>query len=593
MATHEFKIDKNILYSIISKQAGTLQKAFLELTMNSIDAGANVIRMEFDGLNFSFFDDGKGFENEDEIHKFFGTFGTPHEEGDAIYGKFRMGRGQIMAFSKNSWHSNTFFMDVDIKNRGINYNFKSEQEFVNGCKISGTLYEELEAFEVKEFEKEFKEFIRFAQVPIYLNNELINESIESIKWDIITDEAYIQIDNKRNLSVYNLGVKVREYTRWDIGFGGVVISKKQLEVNFARNDILRKSCPIWKSIQKEINSLIKQKSKESATKNTPLTDSEIAVMSKKLITGELDYLVGRKLKLFTDIQGKQHSLSKILSYKKLTVADKNNKIGNKVHEREISFVLNENVLENFGVKNINELFKGLKEQCRNKLRDSELLSKEYTLLRKDSDSFSLERLLIENIEGFKEQIQTTCVHLKKEELTLKQQLALDVLNKHEIKVRNILNRYCTPKAKKRDIIAGESEVAEAWTDGEIYIAINKELLNFAMQGVPGFTKLVNILLHEYLHRHSDIASHSHDLVFYEIYHNVSHHYLTHCRYKFQGMDGEVSYTEYDKNKRNALGYIAFAMAKSYFGLLEKNQLRIPQTAMLLSAKAYNKLYRQY
>ena len=124
---HAFKIDENILYSIIAKQAGTLQKSFLELVMNSIDAAATEIKIEFDGLNFTFYDNGKGFESEDEIHKFFGTFGTPHEEGDAVYGKFRMGRGQIMAFSHNQWKSNTFFMDVDIKNIGINYQFKNNQ----------------------------------------------------------------------------------------------------------------------------------------------------------------------------------------------------------------------------------------------------------------------------------------------------------------------------------------------------------------------------------------------------------------------------------------------------------------------------------
>ena len=156
---HDFKIDKNILYSIISKQAGTIQKAFLELTMNSIDAGASEIRMEFDGENFSFSDNGKGFESEEEIHKFFGTFGTPHQEGDATYGKFRMGRGQIMAFSHNVWKSNTFYMDVDIKNRGINYIFESNQEKIEGCLITGELYTKLEELKLKEFESEFERLL--------------------------------------------------------------------------------------------------------------------------------------------------------------------------------------------------------------------------------------------------------------------------------------------------------------------------------------------------------------------------------------------------------------------------------------------------
>lgn len=37
--------------------------------------------------------------SEENIENFFKTFGKPHEDGDSVYGKFRMGRG-IMAFTK-------------------------------------------------------------------------------------------------------------------------------------------------------------------------------------------------------------------------------------------------------------------------------------------------------------------------------------------------------------------------------------------------------------------------------------------------------------------------------------------------------------
>ena len=45
-----------------------------------------------------------------------------------------------MAFSKNLWKSNTYYMDVDIKNRGINYVFESNQDKIEGCLITGELY---------------------------------------------------------------------------------------------------------------------------------------------------------------------------------------------------------------------------------------------------------------------------------------------------------------------------------------------------------------------------------------------------------------------------------------------------------------------
>ena len=118
----EFKLHKDILWSIIQSQSGTLGKAVLELVMNSIDAGATSVDITLSGKNISVSDDGKGFTNRGEIEQFFETFGTPHTKGDATYGRFRMGRGQIMAFSKNDWQSGEFAMQVDIKNCGLNYN---------------------------------------------------------------------------------------------------------------------------------------------------------------------------------------------------------------------------------------------------------------------------------------------------------------------------------------------------------------------------------------------------------------------------------------------------------------------------------------
>ncbi len=563
---HDFKIDNNIIYSIIQKQAGTLQKAFLELIMNSIDAGASKVDISFNGLEFEITDDGVGFEDEDVIHSFFGTFGTPHKEGDATYGKFRMGRGQIMAFSQNSWFSNVFSMDVDIKNNGTKYGFRRNNKYVEGCRITGTLYEELEPYEIRGFLDDLKVLLKFSQIPIFYNNELISEDIKEVKWDIVTDEAYIKIDNNRKLNVYNLGVKVCDYSSYNMGFGGIVVSRQQLEVNFARNDILIKSCPIWKKIKTTIANELLKTSKESIKKDADLNDEQRAVMSKRFITGEIEYSVGRSLKLFEDVNSKKYTLSRILKEKSISVAQGNSGLGDKVHIRKLAFVLDKEVLENFGCSSLKELFEKLHTLV---VDNTNYMQKKF---KSDRDNIYIDRVLHEDIESFSEVIKTSKLLVDEKNLTVKQQLALKVLNKYEKDIRILVNKFSSPKVEKRKIVAGESQIADGWTDGKTYIAIQRDLLNLAQKGSDGFTSLAMLLLHEYIHRDSDTKTHVHNAIFYEIFHNIAI---------------RNGYCNYCKN----IGTIIFSMTKTYFLELEKNQIKVPQTAMILSSKAYKQLFK--
>jgi len=91
----QFKMHEALLYSVIQKQAGSLAKAGLEGTMNSVDAGATRVDITCDGTTVVIADDGRGFTSAREIEEFFETFGTPHAEGDAKFGFFRMGRGHF------------------------------------------------------------------------------------------------------------------------------------------------------------------------------------------------------------------------------------------------------------------------------------------------------------------------------------------------------------------------------------------------------------------------------------------------------------------------------------------------------------------
>lgn len=585
---HDFKIDKNILYSIIAKQAGTLQKAFLELTMNSIDAGATEIKMEFDGLIFSFYDNGKGFEDENEIHNFFGTFGTPHEEGDAIYGKFRMGRGQIMAFSKNLWKSNTYYMDVDIKNRGINYVFESNQDKIEGCLITGELYNRLEENKLKDFESEFEEFIKFSQIPVFYNGKLISKNIKNISWDKETEYGYIKIDKeKRTLDIYNLGVKVTDYSNYKIGFGGIIVSKKPFEVNFARNDILKESCEVWKKIDSDIKEILQDEAKKSIEEFKTLSDSQRASLSRKFITGEIDYFLGRRLKLFRDVRGVYYSLSKIASLETVSVSFKYDLLGDLVHGEKRAFVFDNEVLENFGVKTLTELYDSLTSLSKKKLYKSN--EKNNALTYSDYTKLSKDRVIVEDINIYNKDINTKYIVLKDKEITRNESIILEVVKKHQNKIVRLLNIFLKEEfqIKTREIKVGTSELAEAWTDGKTFIAIHREYM-VGTYGVASFLKICNLILHEYIHRECNDRSHTHNAEFYELYHRASQHFKTRCK-SYHYVNGEKVYEYYTKDKKDSLGYIATAMTKTYIGILEKNNLRVPKGLIILSSKMYKEI----
>lgn len=146
-----FSLHPSILYSIINEQAGDPVKSLTELVMNSLDAGATEVELHLSATNFSVKDNGVGFKNADDIDNFFGTFGTPHQQGDATYGKFRIGRGQNFAIASSTWRSGNFGMTVDLAGKSktdtMGYTREEFDSFYEGCLIKGEFYKPLNVHE--------------------------------------------------------------------------------------------------------------------------------------------------------------------------------------------------------------------------------------------------------------------------------------------------------------------------------------------------------------------------------------------------------------------------------------------------------------
>jgi Histidine kinase-, DNA gyrase B-, and HSP90-like ATPase len=494
-------MDPSLLWSVIRHQAGTASKALLEAAMNAIDAGATTCDITVNATTFTVSDDGKGFTSREVIETFFETFGTPHQEGDAIYGRFRIGRGQIFAYGSTIWASNTFRMRVDIKTDGLNYKLVTDAEPIPGCRIDGTWYERLLPSDLANLERDIKSLLAWAQIPIILNGKRINKLPQDQKWTVETDDAYIQIKDSGGLSVYNLGALVRTYSAHQFGVSGTVVSKKPLNVNFARNEILVSECGVWKRIRKHLTSVVKT----AVARKAQLTDGERDGLVTRFLNGELTYQDISDSAVVTDINGRHHKLRHLESHRSITYTADQTRLAQRVHDRDLAFVLHTATLERFEVTDANEFVETLKR-----------------LTTVDNFRYSpFDSHLAVPFDGFNELLENGYTVLLEKELTPDEKRILPAIRNMGRTLSYSVGDHFKREHRERAISIGVSNSADAWTDGLTRITVNRDFIATVRLGQRSFTDLALLLLHEYCHDSADTTGHGHPPEFFAAYHDLT------------------------------------------------------------------------
>lgn len=379
-----FRMHPALLWSVIQSQAGTPEKALLEAIMNAVDANATHCDITIDAKGYVVSDDGRGFQSRTEIEEFFETFGTPHKEGDATYGKFRMGRGQLFAFSTTLWRSGCFSMDVDIKNRGLSYDLQTNQDVVPGCTITGQWYERFDLAEVIRVTHDLSQLAHWMQITINVNGKKINKLASEQTWSIETDDAYIATKSAGGLAVYNLGALVRIYPAHQFGLSGTIVSKQRLQVNFARNDILLSECLVWKRIRRELDKMCGK-----LTKKKTLYDFERDAIAHRFARGEIAFAEVVSIGLVKDVSGNKRTLRELGNAEKLCLApdQKDWAIGERIMNQKLAFVINSQTLHRFNVDTPEELLVLLKLRTNISAEDEQRL----TCLREVESQLRAER----------------------------------------------------------------------------------------------------------------------------------------------------------------------------------------------------------
>ena len=496
--TRNFKMHPKLLMDVIKRQAGSLSKAVLEGVMNGVDAGATRIEITLTPRKLAIADNGRGFENRQQIERFFEVFGQPPEEGERkVYGTFRMGRGQLFAYGRNLWTTNGWRMDVDVNARGLDYDLiQQPASDVAGCTIEVELYEELLPSAAAETQRCVERWCRYVPVAVLFNDRQVNVDPAGEKWDHVTDEAYVRLRKTGVLEVYNLGIHVMDIAGHIYGAGGVVVSRRQLKVNFARNDI-QSDCPVWRKIKPLVN----QMATRTNTRTKSLNDDARQRLADQIRGGEigLDDYENLKLKVITGVTGRHFSIDNLLRASAVTVAPLGDPIGERIHLSNRAFVIAEPTLERFGFATARQLVR--------------------FMLKRAPDWFSDSPRILD-FEKLKSEIDDQYELLPEGELTSKERIWLS-LARFMWQELKLVECDGYPQCADRTMHIGQGP-AHGWTDASSYVALGRGFLQRQNVDLDGIVAACPVLIHEACHEEADLTAHAHDQAFYEMFHDALH-----------------------------------------------------------------------
>lgn len=500
-----FKMHDKLLVDVITRQAGSIEKAVAEAVMNSIDAKATKIELTVTQTAIRIVDNGKGFRSKDEITSWFEVFGAPHSEEEAkTYGTFRMGRGQGFAFGRNTWRSGTFEMKVDIRGQGLNYDLVTDLAKVDGCDVTIDLYTPLECYQTRWVEDEVKKMVRYVDVPVLVNGVQVSVDPASRKWDYETDDAWVEVTDSRTMRVYNLGVYIKDHGTGEFGAGGTVVSKKAFKMNFARNDIIN-DCEIWKRVKNHVHKQV-----DGGAKTKKLTEAMRIRLVSRFRDGDLTNLEASEAPIFKDAVGRWWSIAKLAKAghrfsNKMTLGDcSQDRRADKLMQLGAALVLDANWAKfQFECETVESLMK--------------LMKKVHDVDRDAWDRWSWTAYEFKTVVG---DISNTYDLVDRKEWT---GVEAAVLTAAESGTEELLRGFSDRRREqpeRRSLTMGQSGVAEGWTDGETYIAIDREWLKKVGTDLSGWIRIGQLLCHEYCHDEASGSGHVHDHDFYEMHHNV-------------------------------------------------------------------------
>ena len=171
-------------------------------------------------------------------------------------------------------------------------------------------------------------------------------------WTFEDHLACYRIVKADALEVYGQDVFVRHFNTWQLGVGGVVISKLPLELNFARN-APEADCPVWSGVRRVIEALVIRE----LARARHLTDSQrkfLGIRFRELAACAPDPSVWKGVKLLTDPSGNHLPLSTLAHYRRFVHIPQPGTLACAAHGRHGTFVVTDALLDRFGMDSLHD-----------------------------------------------------------------------------------------------------------------------------------------------------------------------------------------------------------------------------------------------
>ncbi|TXI19944.1 MAG: ATP-binding protein [Roseateles sp.] len=533
-----FTLDPQIIHHVIYNQAGSIGKAIIELIMNSIDAGGTGVRITVSEKGFVCTDDGRGFASREDVLNYFGRFGTPHQEGDATYGRFRLGRGQIMAHARTSWTSNAWTMAVDTKVMGYHYDLEDVDEPKPGCSITGEWYEPLSSIELLSAVQEIRDLVRYTPVSVEMNGRVISRDPRTEKWDFEDEFAYYRAKPEGAVSIYNQGVLVRHDASHLWGAGGLIVSKKAIDLNVSRTEILRKTCIVWKPIAKQFAKMAEEVAARLGDHRK--TEARREKSAHALLSGDANaFEIFDKEEVITLLPGKRHLTLRSFLDKVRQGGPSNCRArdtytvvlngfdvpkGEAIATADIVMVVHPQTLERFGCYGVQEF----EESLRRVIEHVETVAPDWwrrhyyryrEALPKAVDFETIRDAFVQRMSIVSEKTLTD--RETRRAWTAMRWCLQNYAGLAAGGQAYTDGRLAWNDSRRMQVLLGESNTAEAWTDGESYIAFNKRIVErLRVEPLRTANRLFSLAEHEVAHQ-GDSVDCGHDEAFYQRYHDIS------------------------------------------------------------------------
>lgn len=518
--SHQMQMGKAAIRTLILGQAGSREKAIIELIMNEIDAGATDVNIDIDDdlSAIHVYGNGRGFGSYENAVKRFGDLAFDHRDGDEVamnrrYGTHGLGRAQILAFGRCIWASYTLKIECNLfSGKDLDVPFEITQyadSLFDGCRVDITFKDVLSFGEARHLRLEIERMSKYLPCRLHVNGATVNKSRGDVKWTAKTDKLGFILSNAQNgLSVFNDGVFIRDYPHSQFGISGDITSLDcTFAVNVARNDILLASCTLWP----ELKSLLKPFS-DKLTKKTSsaLTDSDRKQLFVQFLKGEFPPHNSKLPLQIRDTSGKYVSYKQLFSNATISVPDKTfSPVGEKINRTPNTLILSKSWLNEVGFHDVESFVHSV----------SEALSFYYSQFPRSE--YEMHRVAIKKAKLVAFEL-LVAINSDVDYQTLDTKGLPPVLKAKHAAIDAMSSRIssCLRKGTRR-VLIGQSHSALAWTDGVSTIHVERDVADRAFSG--GHTSLFKVamlLLHEYTHDVAIQESEVHSGQFYKNFHDA-------------------------------------------------------------------------